>query len=103
MKTSVIVSICLAVIVTTFSENVSARENSKTTVNKPVENRELRLDEIIACGYAYAFLTSNTGDEYLCYGEINKMDFRDKTSCHRVKATIDEETGRPKEVIYLNK
>ena len=103
MKTSVIVSICLAVIVTIFSGNAYARENSKTKVKAEVDNRELRLNEIISCGYAYAFLSSESGDEYLCYGEINKMDFGNRASCYRVKATIDKETGRPKEVIYLKK
>lgn len=98
----ILASISFVAAIAFFSSRATAREYTKSDTKAQAVNKELRLDEIIACGYAYAFLVKN-GDEYLCYGEINKMDFSEMAGCHKVKATLDKKTGRPSEIIYLSR
>lgn len=69
---------------------------------KPKLHDEKNLDEVLASGYAFMYFTDVNGADYLCYGEVNKMDFEQKTSCKKVKATFDRVTNRPSKIIYLD-
>jgi hypothetical protein len=62
--------------------------------------QEDKLAEIISCGYA--FYTDVNGVDYLCYGEVNKLEFLEKTSCRKVKAEFDNYTKRPNKIYYIN-
>jgi hypothetical protein len=81
-----------------FYSDAMAKENVKVIAKAPMEYKETKINEIIACGYAIFY---KNGHAYLCYGEINKMDFGELTDCRKVRATNDKETGRPKEVICI--
>lgn len=71
---------------------------------KSVKNatQEDKLAEIISCGYAFIYYTDVNGVDYLCYGEVNKLEFSEKTSCKKVKAEFDGYTNRPNKISYIN-
>lgn len=103
MKKSLLLSLVLAATVTFYSNPGIAREHSKLADKSSDVIKEPRLSEILSSGYAYAFFSAKNGDELFCYGEVNKMSFSEHTNCHRVRATFDKVTGRPIEIVYLNR
>lgn len=84
-----------------LSDNVPVAFGEKLDLaNKNVQ--EDKLYEIISCGYAFIHFSDVDGSDYLCYGEVDKLNFFEKTNCRKVRAEFDAYTKRPSKIIYIN-